>query len=148
MSESDVTSGLTQDQDTGKLTTVASYAQRIFYSGVTSSITGADARSPNYSGYIFFTRVVKSDEDLEKCYQEADPTDPGINDIIASDGGSIQIPEATRIVKIASSQASLNQSGGLKLVRLPSTLGRPIRSPSVICEARRSITGKPIEAAS
>jgi hypothetical protein len=107
MSESDVSSGLVQDQDTGKLTTVASYAQRIFYSGVTSSITGADARSPNYSGYIFFTRVVKSDEDLEKCYQEADPTDPGINDIIASDGGTIQIPEATRIVKIASSQASL-----------------------------------------
>ena len=107
MSESDVTSGLPLDQDTGTLTTVASYAQRIFYSGVQSTITSPDNRSPNYSGYIFFTRVVRSDEDLEKCYQEADPTDPGINDIIPSDGGTIQIPEATRIVKIASSQASL-----------------------------------------
>ena len=107
MTESDVSSGLPLDQDTGTLTTVASYAQRIFYSGVQSNITTPDDRSPNYSGYIFFTRVVRSDEDLEKCYQEADPTDPGINDVIASDGGTIQIPEATRIVKIASSQASL-----------------------------------------
>jgi hypothetical protein len=37
----------------------------------------------------------------------ADPTDPGINDLIDTDGGSIQIPEATRIVKIVSSQTSL-----------------------------------------
>jgi len=107
MAESDVSSGLPLDQETGTLTTVASYAQRIFYSGVKSNITTSDARSPNYSGYIFFTRIVRSDEDLEKCFQEADPTDPGINDVIASDGGTIQIPEATRIVKIASSQASL-----------------------------------------
>ena len=107
MEESDVTSNLPLDKETGTLTTVASYAQRIFYSGVSSSVTEADERSPNYSGYIFFTKVVRSDDDLGKCYQEADPTDPGINDIIPSDGGTIQIPEATRIVKIASSQASL-----------------------------------------
>ena len=102
----DVT-GLNSDTETGNVSTVASYAQRIFYSGIDSTVTDGDAKSPNYSGYIFFTKVVTSDSDFGKCYQEADPTDPGINDIIDSDGGTIQIPEATRIVKIASSQSSL-----------------------------------------
>lgn len=107
MTESDVNSGLPLDQENGTITTVASYAQRIFYSGVASSVTDGDARSPNYSGYIFFTRVIQSNDDLAKCYQDADPTDPAINDLIDSDGGSIQIPEATRIIKIVASQASL-----------------------------------------
>lgn len=107
MTESDVTSGLPTDQEQNSITTVASYAQRLFYSGIASNVTGSDARSPNYSGYVFFTRVITSDDDLGKCYQDADPTDPSINDLIDSDGGSIQIPEATKIVKIVASQASL-----------------------------------------
>lgn len=98
---------LPQDQENGKLTTIAAYAQRLFYSGVKSDITEPDSRSPNYNNYIFFSRVVKSPEDFEKCYQEADPTDPGINDLVASDGGTIQIPEISRIVKIVAAQSSL-----------------------------------------
>ncbi len=99
--------GLLTDQEQGTITTLASYAQRVFYSGVSSNVVNGDARSPNYSGYIFFTKVIQSDDDLGKCYQEADPTDVAISDLIDSDGGSIQIPEATKIVKIAASQASL-----------------------------------------
>lgn len=106
ISKSTIT-GLPTDSENGKITTVASYAQRIFYSGIESDITGSDARSPNYSGYIFFSKVITSNADLGKCYQEADPTNPGINDLIDTDGGTIQIPEATKIVKIVSSQASL-----------------------------------------
>lgn len=98
---------LPADKETGRLTTVAAYAQRLFYSGVKSDITDPDVRSPNYNNYIFFTRVVRTQEDFEKCYQEADPTDPGINDLIASDGGTIQIPEASRIIKLMASQSSL-----------------------------------------
>lgn len=95
------------DQEQGAFSTVASYAGRIFYSGVNSSITGGDSRSPNYSGYVFFTTVVTSDDKLGICYQEADPTDANINDLVTLDGGTVQIPEATQIVKIVSSQASL-----------------------------------------
>ena len=104
--ESGVT-GLPVDSENGTITTVASYAQRVFYSGVESDISGSDSRSPNYSGYIFFSRIVTSDDDLVKCYQEADPTDPGINDIISNDGGTVHLPEVTKIIIIASSQASL-----------------------------------------
>lgn len=100
-------SNLPLDQEQGNMTTVCSYAQRLFYSGINSNVNDGDQRSPNYSGYIFFTKVVRSDEDLGKCYQEADPTDPGINDLIASDGGTIQIPEITRIIKLEGSQSSL-----------------------------------------
>jgi len=52
-------------------------------------------------------RVVIGDDKLGVCYQEADPTDANINDLVTTDGGTIQIPEATQIVKIVSSQASL-----------------------------------------
>jgi hypothetical protein len=98
---------LPEDKENGRLTTVAAYAQRLFYSGVKSDITEPDSRSPNYNNYIFFTKVVKSPEDFEKCYQESDPTDPGINSLVASDGGTIQIPEVSRIVKIVAAQSSL-----------------------------------------
>ena len=107
MAKSDVTTGLPLDQEQGTITSVTSYAQRIFYAGIDSTISGGDSRSPNYSGYIFFSRVIRNDDDLGVCYQEADPTDPGINDLIDTDGGSIQIPEITRIVKIVASQASI-----------------------------------------
>jgi len=95
------------DKENGRLTSIAAYAQRLFYSGVKSDITEPDSRSPNYNNYIFFSRVVRSAEDFEKCHQEADPTDPGINDLVASDGGTIQIPEVSRIVKIVAAQSSL-----------------------------------------
>ena len=107
MNKSDVTSGLPTDREEGNISTITSYAQRLFYSGVESNVTGGDIRSPNYSGYIFFSKIIKSDDDFGKCHQEADPTDPGINDLIDTDGGSIQIPDITRVVKIIASQASV-----------------------------------------
>ena len=107
MAKSDVTTGLPTDREEGNLSTITSYAQRLFYSGVESSVSNGDSRSPNYSGYIFFSKIIRNDEDFGICHQEADPTDPGINDLIDTDGGSIQIPDATRIVKIIASQASV-----------------------------------------
>lgn len=106
-SKSGVSSGLPLDKETGAFSTIASYAQRLFYSGITSKITSPDSKSPSYTSYLFFTAVVTNDEKLGFCYQEADPTDSKINDLVASDGGTVQIPEATQIVKIAPSKASL-----------------------------------------
>lgn len=102
----DVT-GLNTDQETGSFSTVAAYAQRLFYSGIVSNVTDPDAKSPNYSGYIFFTQVVTSDDQLGKCHQETDPTDQALNDVVASDGGTVQIPDCSKIIKIVPSQASL-----------------------------------------
>ena len=107
MAKSDVTSGLPSDSEQGNISTITSYAQRVFYSGIESNVSSGDSRSPNYSGYIFFSKVIRSNADLGICHQEADPTDPGINDLIATDGGSIQIPDITKVVKIVASQASI-----------------------------------------
>jgi len=100
-------SGLPTDIESGRITSVTAYASRVFYSGVTSSVSGGDAASPNFSGYVFFSPVVTSNDVLGKCYQEADPTSPDISDIVDTDGGTIQIPEATRIVKLVSAKSSL-----------------------------------------
>ena len=107
MAKSDVTTGLPGDSEQGNISTVTAYAQRIFYSGIESHVSGYDSRSPNYSGYVFFSKVIRSNDDLGTCHQEADPTDAEINDLIDSDGGSIQIPDITKVVKIIASQTSI-----------------------------------------
>jgi hypothetical protein len=100
-------SGLPTDREDGKLSSIASFAGRLFYSGVYSNIVGADDESPNYSNYVFFTQVVTNNTKLGQCYQEADPTSATINDLVDSDGGTVAIPECTQIIKIAAAQGSL-----------------------------------------
>lgn len=95
------------DKENGSITTITTFAGRVFYSGVISDVSGSDALSPNYSNYIFFSQVVTDNDKVGKCYQEADPTSPNISDIIDTDGGTIQIPEATKIVHIIATRSSL-----------------------------------------
>lgn len=100
-------SPLPVDQESGRCTTVASYAGRVFYAGVTSSITSADNNSPSYTGTIFFSRIVDGLDKLGQCHQEADPTSEHISDLIPTDGGTIDIPEASNIYKLIANQTSL-----------------------------------------
>lgn len=88
------------DTETGNLTCITSFAGRVFYSGILSSVTDGDANSPNYSSYIFFTPTLFNNKRLDECYQEADPTGEKVSDLIASDGGVIVIPEMLRVVKL------------------------------------------------
>ena len=104
---SSLVSGLPQDYETGRLSTVTTYAGRVWYSGVASKTTGGDSKSPNYSGSIFFSKTISSDEDLGICYQEADPTSEYISDIIDTDGGVISIVDANKVIKLVSSKNSL-----------------------------------------
>lgn len=99
--------GLPADIETGRVSTTATYAGRVFYSGILSSVSGGDSKSPNYSGYIFFSPTVISDEKLGQCYQEADPTSDRISDIIDTDGGAIHIPEISKVVKLVAIKSSL-----------------------------------------
>lgn len=99
--------GLVADQETGRCTTVTTFAGRVFYSGVQSNITGEDTNSPFYAGTIFFTRIVDSLDKLEQCYQEADPTSEHVSDLIPTDGGTIEIPDAANIQKLVSTKTSL-----------------------------------------
>jgi hypothetical protein len=99
---------LNLDYEQGKITTVATYSGRVFYSGVTSDISQPDFEtSPNYTGTIFYSKTVENSTDLEKCYQEADPTSEDISELIATDGGTIKIPEAGLITKLLVKDTSL-----------------------------------------
>ena len=98
---------LPSDSEQGRVSTVASFAGRVFYSGVNSIVIGGDDKSPNYSSYIFFSQIATAKDVIGKCYQEADPTNPEINDIVDTDGGTIQIPEVTKIVRLLSTRTSL-----------------------------------------
>lgn len=99
--------GLKLDEENGRFTTIATYAGRVWYSGITSNITDKDMRSPNYSGYLFFSQLVTGRDKLGKCYQEADPTSEAISDIVDTDGGTIQLPEITKVVKLVPVKDSL-----------------------------------------
>jgi hypothetical protein len=99
--------GLPTDSDSGKITTIAAYAGRMFYSGIQSTVTGKDAVSPNYAGTIFYTQTIESDVHFNRCYQDADPTSEDISDLVATDGGSIKIPEAGQILKLVVKDSSL-----------------------------------------
>lgn len=98
---------LSLDKDVGAFTTVASYAGRVFYSGVDSAVIDPDAKSPNLSSYVLFTQTVTNDEKLSRCYQEADPTSDEISDIIDTDGGAIHIPDAVNIIALVPTKAAL-----------------------------------------
>ncbi len=76
----------------------AFYASRIWYAGVKDS-----RRSSN----IYFSQLLKGREDLGKCYQENDPTSEDVFDLIATDGGVIEVPELGDVQILFSFQDSL-----------------------------------------
>lgn len=96
-------SGLTDlpiDKEEGRVQTAASFAGRIFYSGINSSILEGDNKSPSYSGTILFTQVITNALDFRRCYQQNDPTAEDFFDLLDTDGGTIKIPEANAILKL------------------------------------------------
>lgn len=95
------------DRETGRITAIAAYSGRIFYGGILSSVVGGDNRSPNLSGTVLFSQLFENKINLVKCYQEADPTSPDINDIVDTDGGLIQIPECSYIFALKAIRESL-----------------------------------------
>lgn len=90
-----------EDLESGRITAVAPFSGRVFYSGVLSRVSDGDSESPNFTGTIFFTQLITGNEELGKCYQEADPTAEDISDLVATDGGTINIPEAYNILRLA-----------------------------------------------
>lgn len=98
---------LPADIESGRLTTVAAYAGRAFYAGIKSKVSDGDSRSPILSGTVFFSQVFINKIDLVKCYSEADPTSIDFSDIIDTDGGIIQIPECSIIMKLMAIKESL-----------------------------------------
>ena len=95
------------DSELGNISKVISFANRIFYSGISSNIDEAHEESPDYTGCLFFTQSIQNFGQFTKCYQQADPTDEEDNTLVATDGGFIKIAEAADIVKLVTARSSL-----------------------------------------
>lgn len=70
---------------------VAFYAGRVWYSGVEADYL---------SGKIMFSQIIENVRQYGFCYQTADPTSEEINDLVATDGGVISIPEMGVVLKM------------------------------------------------
>jgi hypothetical protein len=103
----DSSSTIPLDSESSAITTVEAYAGRIFYAGIDSATTDTDDNSPAYSSTIFFTKVVQNTVDLGKCHSTNDPTSGEFNESLATDGGTITIPEASRILRLVNKDTSL-----------------------------------------
>ena len=96
---SDVSTGLPADKALGGVTNVAAYAGRLFYSFQQTSLTGSDDNSPNLNTMIAFSQV--GTENAQKCYTQNDQTSENFNDVLATDGGFVVIPEMGEVYALA-----------------------------------------------
>lgn len=87
--------------------TCAEFASRVFYAGFTGAVVNGDSKSPDLSTYVLFSRLIKTTEDLGRCYQEGDPTGRGTSDVVDTDGGFIRISGAKNITNLVALNDSL-----------------------------------------
>lgn len=67
------------------------FAGRAWYAGVGSA---------KELGTVYFSQVLDVISNVGKCYQQNDPTSEVFSDLLDSDGGTIQIPEAGEIIAL------------------------------------------------
>ncbi len=92
------TNSIPTEVETGRFRTVAAYAGRIFYAGIDSAENG---------GKVYFSRLTENIRDIGNCYQVNDPTSEIVSDLLDTDGGVVNIPDAHNIRKLHVLGASL-----------------------------------------
>lgn len=91
----------TDDITIGGYSAIASFAGRLFYSGI--KVTSEDVEqdeTPNMSCAILFSQVSDGKDSFGNCYSQADPTEEDTAGVVDSDGGILFIPEASNIHKL------------------------------------------------
>lgn len=86
--------GVASSTEEGRFSTVATYAGRVFYSGITTSTDSNNSK-------IYFSQLLVSDlTEVGDIFQKNDPTSEYFSDLLDTDGGFINIPEAYNIKKL------------------------------------------------
>jgi hypothetical protein len=85
------------DNETGRPSCVAFAFERVFYSGVQSSILSTSLTQPNMTGFVFYSRAVRAPRDFGQCHTDADPTSEIDSELVDTDGGFINIPSSGKI---------------------------------------------------
>lgn len=91
----------------GGATCACGFAGRMFFAGFSGDVVEPDKRSPSLESFVVFTQLVKNDSDIEKCYQEGDPTSREGADVVDTDGGYIRVSGASKIVAMKPLGSSL-----------------------------------------
>lgn len=86
------------DKTVGGPTCVCDFSGHVFFGGFNGTVVSGDNRSPNLASFVAFSRLVKSISDINKCYQEGDPTSRESHDLVDTDGGLIRISGAEKIL--------------------------------------------------
>jgi hypothetical protein len=89
--------GIATEVENSRFTSVAAYAGRMFYAGLGS---GSNA------GKILYSRIVETIKEssdctiIGDCFQQNDPVSDYFSDLLETDGGVINIPDAYNIKKL------------------------------------------------
>ena len=95
------------DVEPSRPSTVAFAFERVFFAGVESDTTDDIALAPNMTGYVFYSRTLRSIADAGKCYSEADPTSEIDSTLVDTDGGYINIPDCGKIYRLMSKGSAI-----------------------------------------
>jgi hypothetical protein len=79
---------ITAETEGSRFKAVEAFGGRVFYSGLESGKS---------AGLIFFSRQIQDVNELGECLQQNDPTSEDFSDLLPTDGGVIQIPDAVNI---------------------------------------------------
>ena len=104
------TVSLPTDKSEGGVNIITEFAGRVWYAGFSSEVTDGDSQSPSLSSYVFYSQQVEHEYQIERCYQEGDPTDIEAPDRLDTDGGFIRLSGAYNI------QAMVNIGSGLMVL--------------------------------
>lgn len=89
------------DQEGGRPSVVAFGFERLFHSGVQSNViaTASETR-PNMTGFVFYSRTLRSLKDINQYHTDADPTSEIDSELVDTDGGFVNIPNSGMIHKM------------------------------------------------
>lgn len=91
---------LPNDETLGGITSVSSFAGRLWYSVSQTGLTGGDDNTPNLGNMILYSQATSDFARWKACHGVNDPTAEDFNDVLSSDGGFILIPESGEIYEM------------------------------------------------
>jgi hypothetical protein len=94
-------SGLTPVTTTDRPSDGCWFQGRIFYTGLNASFQATgDAKYYTWTESIYFSQIITQPSEFGYCYQQNDPTNPDLFDLLPSDGGVIVIQGSGAIYKL------------------------------------------------
>lgn len=88
------------DNEQGRPSVVAFGFERLFHAGIKSSVIAAGETNPNMTGFVFYSRTLRSVKDADQYYTDADPTSEVDSELVDTDGGFVNIPNSGPIHKM------------------------------------------------